>query len=1201
MKRFLLLFGFELRFYLRRLSTWVYFGMLAAIAFLLMITFGGAFPDASASIEGTDGNVMVNSPHVLLLLVSMLGLFGTLVVAAIAGNAGYRDFGDGMHSLVFTKPTSETEYVAGRYLGTVTVNLIVLSGVAFGLWLGTVMPFVEADRFGPTSLAAYFWPYLLTVLPNVAFASAIFMSMALLTRKRLPHYLGGAGLLLGYILAQTLMRDLETKWIAALTDPFGISPIAIMTEYWTTIEKNTQFLGFEGWILMNRLVWVGVAVGIVALTMWRFRFSYVASEGRRSRRKKEIEEVDEASAVPARIVIPEARRSFGASAALAQLRALVGRGFHEVLASPYFAAILLTGVLFLIINTVQSEMFFGTRTWPMAWKVLEELGGSFALFVVIMVTFYAGELVWRERDLKLDQMVDATPTPSWVTYFAKLVTLTCMVVVLLGVVMLAGMLTPVLLGFFRLEPALYAQKLFGMQLAEYFLLCVLALSVHTVVNHKYTGHFLLILFYVAVDLFPLLGVDHALWQYNSDLGETYSDMNLHGWFLGPFLWFKLYWAGFAVLLAVLSNLLWPRGVESRVRQRIGSARLRLRPALVAVAATGTLLALGAGGFVFYNTNVLNEYRDSSELERLQAGYENDYKQYEGLAQPRVTDVSLEVDLYPKSGDADVRGSYEFVNRTDTPIDRVHVLLDPEIEIRALDFAIPSRRELEDAGVGYYIFNLETPLEPGDTSSLDFDLGLARHGFSHSIQNVVVENGSFVNSSVLPSFGYDPGRELELDRTRKKHGLEPKERMRDLDDPVGREDNYISRDADWVTFEVVVSTTPDQIALAPGYLQREWDEGDRRYFHYAMDAPILNFFSFLSARYEVRRDSWNDVAIEVYHHPGHEFNLDRMIDGVKKSLDYFTVEFSPYQYRQLRILEFPRYSSFAQSFPNTIPYSESIGFIARVEEDDIDYPFYVTAHEVAHQWWAHQVIGGNLQGSTVLSETLAQYSALMVMEREFGADQIRRFLRYELDTYLRGRSTERKKEVPLLRVENQGYIHYRKGSLIMYAIRDAIGAEAVNRALAEFLDTWGFQGPPYPSSRDLLAALLAETPDDLQAWVTELFEHIILYDNRATEAVARAAGDGTYEVTLKFEAHKMRAGELGEETEAALDDPVDIGVFDDDGKPLYLERHRLDGSTSEVTVTVEAEPARAGIDPYHKLIDRHPDDNEISVEIEAGSS
>jgi aminopeptidase N len=390
-----------------------------------------------------------------------------------------------------------------------------------------------------------------------------------------------------------------------------------------------------------------------------------------------------------------------------------------------------------------------------------------------------------------------------------------------------------------------------------------------------------------------------------------------------------------------------------------------------------------------------------------------------------------------------------------------------------------------------------------------------------------------------------------------------------------------------------------VALAPGYLQREWEEDGRRYFHYAMDAPILNFFSFLSARYEVVRDSWNDVAIEVYYHPGHEFNLERMTGSVKKSLDYFSREFSPYQHRQLRILEFPRYASFAQSFPNTIPYSESIGFIARVKDDDIDYPFYVTAHEVAHQWWAHQVIGANVQGSTVLSETLAQYSALMVMEHEYGKDKMRRFLEYELDQYLQGRSVESKKELPLLRVENQPYIHYRKGSLVMYALADAIGEETVNRALARLLDEWAFQGPPYPTSRDLLAALREETPEELRPWLSDLFEHITLYENRATEAVAREAGGGQYEVTVRFEARKVHAGEQGEETEAALNDPIDIGVFDGEGNPLYLERHRLDGSVTEITVTVGAEPATAAIDPYHKLIDRHPDDNEVSVETEKG--
>lgn len=1202
MSRFLALLRFELGFYLGRISTWVYFVIMAFFAFMMMVTFGGAFPDVRVGIEGTDGNVMVNAPHVLLILISLFAIFGTLAVAAVAGNAGYRDFAETMHPLVFSTPVTKLQYVASRYLGTVVINVVVLSGIGFGLWVGSVWPFVDPDRFGPGWLAAFVRPYLLVVFPNVLFTSAIFLSLALLTRKRMPHYVGGAGLLLGYLLSQVLLENLETKWIAALTDPFGLGAVRLATEYWTTAEKNTQLLGLSGWVLLNRLLWTSVALAIVGLAAWKFRFTYAASEGGRRRRKKAAladAQARQEAAPSAAVEVPPSRRDFGGAAAWARYRSLTGRAFKEVVASPFFAAILLAGVLFLILQAIQMESIFGTNTWPMAWKVIEVLGVSFTLFVMILVTLYAGELVWRERDLKLNQVTDATPTPSWIGFAAKLSALSLMVLILLLTVFAAGTLTQALMGFYRFEPGLYVQKLLGMQLVDYLLLCVLALAVHTLVNHKYTGHFILIMVYLMLDLAPLFGLEHRLWLYGSDLGQTYSDMNRHGWYLGPFLWMKLYWFGSAILMAVLTNLLWPRGVDSGLGHRMQSARVKFRAAAVSAVVVGVILSLGAGGYVYYNTNVRNIYRSSRETEVLQARYEKEYKQYDGLAQPRITAVSLEVDLYPGSGDVDARGTYRMINRGDEAISEVHVLQEESAEIRKLEFDRASEIIHEDEPLGYRIFRLESPLEPGEEAVLSFDLGYLRHGFSHDIQNQVVENGSFVNSSILPSFGYDPSRELELDRTRERFDLEPKERMRDLDDPEGRKDNYVSRDADWVDFEAVVSTRADQVALAPGYLQREWEAEGRRYFHYAMDAPILNFFSFLSARYEVARDSWNDVTIEVYYHPGHEFNVDRMISSVKKSLDYFNREFSPYQHRQVRILEFPRYASFAQSFPNTIPYSESIGFIARVGEDDIDYPFYVTAHEVAHQWWAHQIIGANVQGSTVLSETLAQYSSLMVMEREYGRDKMRRFLEYELDQYLQGRSLERKKEVPLLRVENQPYIHYRKGSVVMYALADAVGEEAVNRALSRLLDRWAFRGPPYPTSRELLAELREETPEELRNWLSDLFEHITLYENKATAAVARPAEEGSYEVTLTFDSTKLHAGEQGEETEAPLDDPMDIGVFDPEGNPLYLERHRIDGSIGEITVTVEGKPSTAGIDPYHKLIDRHPDDNEVAVTVEAG--
>src|SRR5262249_32793285 len=157
---------------------------------------------------------------------------------------------------------------------------------------------------------------------------------------------------------------------------------------------------------------------------------------------------------------------------------------------------------------------------------------------------------------------------------------------------------------------------------------------------------------------------------------------------------------------------------------------------------------------------------------------------------------------------------------------------------------------------------------------------------------------------------------------------------------------VSQDADWNNVTTTVSTSGDQLAFGPGMLEKEWREGDRHLFRYRTSHPVLNLFAVLSARYEVRRDHWNDVALEIDYQKGHEYNLDRMMAGMKKALDYCSTNFGAYPDKSIRIVEFPRYQSFAQCLPNTIPYSEAVGFIARVDSkdpEDVDYPFYVTAH------------------------------------------------------------------------------------------------------------------------------------------------------------------------------------------------------------------------------------------------------------------
>jgi hypothetical protein len=369
----------------------------------------------------------------------------------------------------------------------------------------------------------------------------------------------------------------------------------------------------------------------------------------------------------------------------------------------------------------------------------------------------------------------------------------------------------------------------------------------------------------------------------------------------------------------------------------------------------------------------------------------------------------------------------------------------------------------------------------------------------------------------------------------------------------------------------------------------------------MDAPILAFFAFQSARYADKKDVWHgpkgDVALDIYYQPGHEFNLDSMDASAQDALAYCSAQFGPYQYRQFRILEFPRYEEFAQSFPNTVPYSEAIGFIARVrsgDPKDIDYPYYVTAHEVAHQWWGHQVVAANVQGGTMLIESLAQYSALMVMKRKLGPEKMRRFLRYELDRYLLGRALEQKKELPLSRVENQPYIHYAKGSLVFYALQDYIGEDKLNLAIRAFRDAHAFKGPPYPNTSELIARIREVTPPELQTMIDDMFDKIVVFDNRATSATMKALPDGRWEVTMKVFAKKLVADGLGKESDAPLNDLIDIGVVDKDGNAIAIERKRLTSEESSFTLVVDRKPANAGIDPLNKLIDRKPDDNTIPI-------
>ncbi len=1188
-------FRFELRQQLRSPLLWLMGGLFASLGFF-------AVASDVVQLGGGIGNVHRNAPMIVVQFMGLFTLIGMLFIAMSINGALLRDFEQGTAELIFASPIKRRDYVAGRILAAVSGCLIIYGLIVFGIFIAQFMPWIDAERLGPISLYPSVWTFAVVVIPNLLFTAALLSLLAIVTRSILWVYIGVLGFFILYGVSAVLMRDLDNVWIAVLAEPLGLRAFGRTIRYWAAEQRNTDLPAIAGYLLANRALWMGVSLALFTACFALFKTER-SGTGRGWRRMKASQIAAVASATPRAKPLPKSVPTFGAATGFAQFLRQLRFDTLGVLAGIPFIVMLLFAMANFIPSAIFAETLYNTPIHPVASQMLQALQQSYSFVLIIIVLFYAGELVAKERSAKINEVTDAMPVPNWVPLTAKFGALLAVIFCF----QLFGGLTAILIqlakGHTQIELMVYAKTL-ALDSIGFVLMGGLALCLQVFTNNKYLGYALLILVLIGQMVLGTLDFTQHLYNYAGSPDAPYSDMNGFGHFLAAKLWFEGYWGLFLLVLLLLSAALWVRGVGGGARERLSLARARMRGPLGMATLFAVLAFAGTGAYLFWNTNVRNPFLSPDDILDLQARYEREYKQYKRLPQPKIVATQIDVDLRPETQTMRASGVYRVRNPHTTPIAEIHVGMIDDKTLQSIDMG-GAELIKRDEDMGYRIYRLKAPMQPGEERDIAFKIESAPNGITNdTAQTSIVENGSFFDSERFPWFGYNKGFEIVDRNERRKRDLGEPRRMPKLEDQAARAANYVSDDADWIDFKTTICTAPDQIALSPGYLQKEFVRDGRRCFSYAMDRPMLNFYAYLSARWQVKKGMYKDIPIEIYYDAKHPYNVDRMIEAVQKSLAYYEGNFTPYQHRQVRIIEFPRYAGFAQAFANTIPYSEHIGFIADLSDKDaIDYVFYVTAHEIAHQWWAHQVIGANMQGATVMSESLSQYSALMVMEKEYGRAKMRRFLKTELDGYLSGRGDEAIEELPLYRVENQQYIHYRKGSLVFYRLREEIGEAVLNRALKKFLEDKGYQQPPYTTSVELLDYIRAEAGPQHERLIADLFEKIAFYDNRVVEAKAKKRADGKYEVVLDLHAAKLYVDGKGKEAPAKIDDWVEVGVFargpsgeEEDETVLYLKRHRIATGQPKITVVVDAAPYEAGFDPYNKLIDRVSADNRKRVSL-----
>jgi ABC-2 type transport system permease protein len=1187
------IFSFEFAYLVQRITTWLYLAVLLLFTLVmnLLITPG-------------DGVYSNNTFHITAITV--IGGFIWLVTgAAIAGEAAARDVKMRMHSLTFTTPVTKLDYLGGRFLAAFAVNALLMLSLPLGVLLSFYAPGLDQDELLPLRPWAYLSVYILIALPNTFIATAIQFSLAALSRQVMTSYL--ASLLLA-IVAQVIAMaaaKLFGNWdLVKLVDPVGIAGI-IGSELatWTATDKNTRLVTLDGMFLWNRVLWLSIAIGSLVLTYVRFKLATVVTSSWWSRfkqRTNQYQTTNERSGGTAMaIAVPPVQRMFDLAIYFRQTLTIAWASFKKIVRHPLgltlVGAIALGSAVFGYRIMTQFEIPLLPTTQQVLTYLSPPVGNLSSPWSVIplLIIYFMGELIWQEREAGLSDIADAAPVPEWVLLTGKFLGLGLIIIAWMVLLMVGGILMQLGLDYHKVEIGLYVQTLFGLQLIDYLLFALLALVVHVVVNQKYISYLVMFLVFSFIAFPSTFKVEHSMLIFGADPGWWYTDMRGFGPTIGPWLWFKVYWVAWAFLLAVAARLLWARGREQSLKYRLKVAQRHFIRSTTGVAIIAIGFILSVGSFIFYNTNVLNDYRSSSDITERKAEYERRYGQYRNTPQPQLKATKLHVEIYPERQQVEIRASYTLFNNHTVPIDSIHIgsvsgIAPSEVKFNRLAAAVRIDKELS-----HHIFALKQPLRPGDSLQLNFVVHYEQKGFSNSATKaLVVKNGTyFTNYDLMPSIGYQRYRELNDAVIRKKYKLAARPAIPSLYDREARK-KPLSTDQN--TFEAIVSTVKDEVAVAPGVLQRTWTEGDRRYFHYKTDAPIGGEYSILSGRYARMESKWEDVAIRIYYHPDHVLNIARMLRSVKASMVYYTEHFGPYPYRHFTVIERAGKGGGASADASIIYYGEQYSLM---NPDDgpngFDLPYYILAHEVAHQWWGiSRLTPAYVEGSGVLIESLAVYSGMQVLEKNYGNGHLRRYLTYLHSAYELPRSLA---TASLLQA-NEDFLYYRKGGLAMYALSKYLGKEKVNGALRSLLQNQSSGKLPLPTSLDLYQELQKVTPDSLNYLLNDLFKKNTYWRLKTEKLAVAQTKAGKWQVILKVQAQKLIIDTMGNEHDVPMNDWLEVGLYEKGvDKPLYLQIHRIRSGKQTIKVTVPRKPERGGIDPNFLMIDLRLDDNTMQLE------
>ncbi len=1177
------LLQFEWHYHTRSLLFYASFLVYLLFGFLLSTMGNASFP-----------GIYKNSPFMITYFIGLFSMNTVFSTTVFVAQSFLRESETKFDSIIYATPVSKWNYLGSRFLMAFLISAFSFAMFALGLMSGHLMLELQGDEIGPFSLFNYFWPFITIALPNIFFCTSVLASLAWLTRNKLMIYVGGLFIFILYIVGSIFSNSpvfagaspasSESMSVVAKLDPFGLAAFFEQTRYWTAIERNANNIMLIDNFLINRVLFLLISIGVLFLSYRLFSF-----------RKMKTKEVKKVKILKPESVVSKFEKHQKTEFQTLRHNIEVLKSFVKIDVSliikgiPFLLILILLGGLLII--EIKDEINGGIRmaesittTGLMMTTIMDRL----PFVMILILLFYSNELLWRSESVRFEMLENVTSYNRNIVFISKLISLSIVPFLLIIMAILIGISFQMVKGNAPIEWSLYLSLFYFIGLPM-VLVAVLILSIQTIIRNRYIGLIsaTIITLLLSTSVGGLLGINHSLFRFAETLKMEYFDLNGFGKYTFSFHIKMLYSFGIALILLFLSENL-PKNRSFSFKNGIKTSKIRFSQKIILI--FGVLFFISFGSYIFYETNIKSSYLTKEDQQNWSQQYETKYRKFEALSQPTITSVKTNVDLFPESNSYKVNGSYQLVNNSTKAIDSLLLYVDENVKL--ISFTVPNSKLIQkDAHFGHYWYKLDQKLQPKDQLAIAFSFSSSWSPFKGHIPfNSIIDNGSFMRiSRYFPRLGYQSGNELDDEKERTKRKMKPLTPLKKLEDPIVNPYDFIDLDA-------VVSTSEDQIAVGSGDLIKQWKANNRNYFHYKTDRKIPFRFAFSSAQYEVKKENYKGISIEVYYDKRHSRNVDEVIQATKNTLDYCQQNFGKYPHKVIRYAEI---SAFAEGFaatayPGTIFMKENFGFYSDISRGDKeDVINQLAGHELSHQWWGNaKICPEEKEGGAILTETLAQYTELMLYEKRHGRERALETVKIHLDLYLSSRSFDL--ETPLYKITyDTPYLQYNKGMVIMHQLRLLIGEANLNTALKTLNENYSYPNNP-ADSRDLIAEIYKVSPKELHPKIDEMFKQIITYSSKVESVSNRKISDKKHEVSFLISSSKFTEDSKGNRKLIQNDATIDIGIYDENEK-LTLQEFPIKNNQVKGKIIVFGKPNRIVIDPNLKNIDTFLEDNEKDID------